>query len=359
MSTPAQTSGRVVFDSDDLSRTEEFLCSSYAPMRIGSGSSDAGAHITRVASDSVSADELDLQFDMSYDVDPLGRICLCDIEAGTIENHRVDGWAEPAAFAPGDLFSFAPPDRPYSGQICRARYSITMLAPAVLTRVAGTEHPVQLLDHKPVSAAGAQHLRNAITYLRDQVLSTPDIGEHPLLVSTATQHLAAAVLTAFPTNALTDRAGTDLDAHPQALRRAIAFIEANPERDLTATDLAQAAGVSARAVQLAFRRHLDTTPMAYLRRVRLDHARAELRAAAPADTTVTQIAARWGYTRPSAFTAHYRAAYGELPSRTLHDGAQAGSGFRPEHGFRLGAQPGGAGEEHSVPADRHDAVRTA
>lgn len=315
MSTP----GHVVFDSDDLERTEEFLCDSYAPMRIGSGSRDAVARITRVASDTVSADKLDLHFDMSYDVDPLGRICLCDIESGTIEDHRVAGWARPADFVPGDLFSFAPPDRPYTGRICRARYNITMLDPEVLTRVAGTEKPVELLDHKPVSAAGAQHLRAAITYLREQVLSAPDIAEYPLLVSTATQHLAAAVLTAFPTSALDERAGSDLDAHPQALRRAIAFLEANPDRDVTAVEVAQAAGVSARAVQLAFRRHLDTTPMAYLRRVRLDHARAELRAATPGETTVTQVAARWGYTRPSAFTAHYRAAYDELPSRTLQD----------------------------------------
>ncbi|WP_409183728.1 helix-turn-helix transcriptional regulator [Amycolatopsis sp. VS8301801F10] len=313
--------GRVVFDSDDLERTEAFLSSSYAPMRIGSGSRDAGAHITRVASDTVSADKLDLHFDMSYDVDPLGRICLCDIEAGTIEDHQVAGWAEPADFAPGDLFSFAPPDRPYSGRICRARYTITMLDPDLLTRVAGTQQPVRLLDHKPISPAGAQHLRAATTYLRDQVLAAPDIAEHPLLASTASQHLAAAVLAAFPTTALDERAGTDLDAHPQALRRAIAYLEANPDRDLTATELAQAAGVSARAVQLAFRRHLDTTPMAYLRRVRLDHARAELRAAAPGSTTVTQVAARWGYTRPSAFTAHYRAAYGELPSQALQGDA--------------------------------------
>ncbi|MBB1156941.1 helix-turn-helix transcriptional regulator [Amycolatopsis sp. DR6-1] len=309
----------VVFDSDDLERTEEFLSKSYAPMRIGSGGRDAGAHITRVASDSVSADQLDLHFEMSYDVSPLGRICLCDIETGTIEDHQAAGWPHPADFGPGDLFSFAPPDRPYSGRICRARYIITMLDPDVLARVAGVEKPVELLDHNPLSAAVAQHLRGAITYVRDQVLAAPDIAEHPLLVSTATQHLAAAVLAAFPTTALDERAGTDLDAHPRALRRAVAFIEANPERDLTATELAQAAGVSARAVQLAFRRHLDTTPMAYLRRVRLDHARAELRAATLGETTVTQVAARWGYTRPSAFTAHYRAAYGELPSQALQD----------------------------------------
>ncbi|MFK0247188.1 helix-turn-helix domain-containing protein [Amycolatopsis azurea] len=75
--------------------------------------------------------------------------------------------------------------------------------------------------------------------------------------------------------------------------------------------------MSVRAVQLAFRLHLGLTPMAYVRWVRLDHARAELKAASPDDTTVTRVAARWGYARPSAFAAHYRDVYGELPSYTL------------------------------------------
>jgi len=60
--------------------------------------------------------------------------------------------------------------------------------------------------------------------------------------------------------------------------------------------------------------------MAYLRRVRLDQARQELRAASPAQATVTAIANRWGFPSPSRFTAHYRAAYGELPRDTLRHG---------------------------------------
>lgn len=107
------------------------------------------------------------------------------------------------------------------------------------------------------------------------------------------------------------------DAHPATLRRAIAYIDANAGRDLSAVDIASAAHVSVRAVQLAFRQYLDTTPMAYLRRVRLDHAHRELQAAAPGDATVTRVAARWGYGQPSSFAAQYRAAYGESPSQTL------------------------------------------
>jgi AraC-like DNA-binding protein len=54
------------------------------------------------------------------------------------------------------------------------------------------------------------------------------------------------------------------------------------------------------------------------RRVRLDRAREQLRAADPGQgVSVTTVAAGWGFASPSRFTAHYRAVYGELPSHTL------------------------------------------
>ncbi|EXG82728.1 hypothetical protein CryarDRAFT_3929 [Cryptosporangium arvum DSM 44712] len=71
-----------------------------------------------------------------------------------------------------------------------------------------------------------------------------------------------------------------------------------------------------RTVPIAFRRHLGTTPMAYLRRVRLDRAHADLLAAVPGEgATVAGVAARWGYGQPGRFAGDYRAAYGRLPYR--------------------------------------------
>ncbi|MFJ7125800.1 helix-turn-helix domain-containing protein [Streptomyces sp. NPDC098101] len=76
------------------------------------------------------------------------------------------------------------------------------------------------------------------------------------------------------------------------------------------------AGVGARALQQAFQHHLGTTPTAYLRRVRLQHAHQELRAAAPGAVTIAEVARRWGFT-PPRFSVYYRAAYGRPPSKTL------------------------------------------
>lgn len=87
----------------------------------------------------------------------------------------------------------------------------------------------------------------------------------------------------------------------------------------TVTDVARAAGVGPRALQLAFAHHLGLSPMGYVRRVRLECAHRELQAADPtAGDTVAAIAGRWGFAKPDRFAVAYRAAYGETPSHTLH-----------------------------------------
>lgn len=100
--------------------------------------------------------------------------------------------------------------------------------------------------------------------------------------------------------------------------RAVAFVEERARDDIGVADIAAAAFVTVRAVQLAFRRYLDTTPLGYLRQVRLERAHQELMEADPDRTTVTAIAADWRFTNASRFSAYYRATYGVPPTQTLH-----------------------------------------
>ncbi|WP_020138249.1 helix-turn-helix transcriptional regulator [Streptomyces sp. 351MFTsu5.1] len=316
----------LTFDSEDLERTEEFLSHAYAKMRIGNGTPDSSrARIHRSAIDTVSVDELDLDFDMSYAVTPLGRICLCVVHEGTIEDHVYQGVSD--SFGPGDVVSFAPPELSYAGRIHAARYNITMLDPALLTQVAGVAdplrpEPVRLTGHRPLSVAAGERLRSTIRYVQDHVLADPAVADQPLVASTAAQHLAATVLATFPNTASVDPTGSDRqDARPAALRRAVAFIEGHPDRPLTVAEIAEAAHVSVRALQYAFRRHLECTPLAYVRQVRLSQAHAELAAADPeSGATVTDIAARWGFSHPGRFATLYRRTYARSPRRTLRDG---------------------------------------
>jgi transcriptional regulator GlxA family with amidase domain len=130
--------------------------------------------------------------------------------------------------------------------------------------------------------------------------------------------MVATALAVFPNNAFTEPTIQDRrDAGTATVRRAVAFIEEHADCNITPADIAAAAFVTIRAVQLAFRRHLNTTPTEYLRRVRLDRAHGDLAAAAPDRQTVTAVAYRWGFSNASRFAALYRKTYGVPPSHTL------------------------------------------
>ncbi|MEU4194200.1 helix-turn-helix domain-containing protein [Kribbella sp. NPDC026611] len=308
------------FESRDLGRTEAFLNRAYTKMQIGSTAPQVSARISRTAADSMSVDRIEIGFEMSYDADPLGKICLCEVDSGTIEEHATDGWED--AFGPGDLVSFAPPDRPYRGKVVRSKYTITMFDPALLTRVAGVSRkgdaPVRLLDHRPHSRAAARQLSQTIAYLGDDVLANPHVQASPVLLASLSQLLAASVLAAFPNTAMAEPGVVDRrDAHPRTVQRALAFMESHLDQGIGIADIATAAGVTVRAVQIAFRTHLGTTPLDHLRRLRLAEVRTELLAADPSEQTVAQVAARWGFHHHGRLAAAYQQAYGELPSATL------------------------------------------
>lgn len=170
---------------------------------------------------------------------------------------------------------------------------------------------------RPVSAALARHWAQTVSYLARGVLAEPALVGNGLVVEQTCRLLAATALAVFPNTSLDGRRGPAGAVAPRALRRAMAYVEQNAERPVTITEIAAAAGVSARALQAAFRRHQDTTPLQYARRVRLERAHRDLRAGDPAGTTVAVVATRWGFTHPGRFSSDYRAAYGVSPSQTL------------------------------------------
>ncbi|WP_187683240.1 helix-turn-helix domain-containing protein [Nocardia wallacei] len=311
----------VEFHSRYLDATEQFLNKHYTTMRIGRGprAAPVSSRITRESFGTVTLDRVDLAFDMVYDADPLGKICLCVVESGRIETTTPGETAY--TFGPGELGIPTPPDLPYSGVVHDARYTITMLEPTEIERLASTaagSAPVRLTGHRPVSDAACHALIDTLTHLREMATRYPD-GVPPLIAASATHYLAASVLTAFPNTAVTaDTTGDRHDAHPGTVRRALSYMETHVRDDIAVADIAAAAFVTVRALQLAFRRHLDTTPMAYLRRLRLHGAHEQLVATTSGDrATVTAIAAEWGFAHPGRFAAMYRRHYGRSPAGVL------------------------------------------
>ncbi|MGP3959782.1 AraC family transcriptional regulator [Nonomuraea sp. 3N208] len=112
----------------------------------------------------------------------------------------------------------------------------------------------------------------------------------------------------------------DAASRPAALRRAQRYCEEHADEYISLRDIAAAARVSVRTLQHDFRNHLQTTPLAYLRQVRLAHAHADLIRIAQtgALTTVTEVATRWGFMHLGRFACLYRRTYGRAPSSTLY-----------------------------------------
>jgi AraC-like DNA-binding protein len=116
------------------------------------------------------------------------------------------------------------------------------------------------------------------------------------------------------TEALTQ---SESPASAAVAKRAIDLMHSHPETPWCTAELARATGVSARALQRAFERSGQPSPMMYLRRLRLYRVHAELAANSPDLVTVTTVASRWGFVHLGRFAGQYRQLFGETPSETL------------------------------------------
>jgi AraC-like DNA-binding protein len=103
---------------------------------------------------------------------------------------------------------------------------------------------------------------------------------------------------------------------PGQVRLAVDYIEANWNRPLMIEDLASAVGISSRSLFKTFKASFGTSPMAYVRAVRLKKANAMLLRATH-ETSVGAVARACGFLNAGHFSKDYRDAFGESPSATL------------------------------------------
>ncbi|MER5886263.1 AraC family transcriptional regulator [Streptomyces sp. NPDC001941] len=190
-------------------------------------------------------------------------------------------------------------------------------ATVVDTTVAGAGPPTGRLDvveHLPVAPEAAARLEATVGCLRTVLALGPQDGAgSPALLDSFARLLAASLLGCMPR----PHGPAVPDAYPATLRRAVDYIHAHAHQPVALSDITTAAQVTARALQYAFAQ-IRTTPLAYLRDVRLARAHDDLRDARPGSATVTDVASRWGFAHPGRFAAYYRSAYGTNPSATLN-----------------------------------------
>jgi AraC family ethanolamine operon transcriptional activator len=155
-----------------------------------------------------------------------------------------------------------------------------------------------------------------LRHLLDRIHADPQFLAYPAAVAALESDLLEGLLRTLCLAA--PRAQLD-----GARRRRCGFdlvIEYMPTADLgnlTAPGLCSEVGVSQRTLEYAFQEWLGTSPMEFIRRLRLHAARRALLTAECGEATVTEIAMTFGFFQLGRFSAEYRSLFGELPSATL------------------------------------------
>lgn len=173
------------------------------------------------------------------------------------------------------------------------------------------------------TVAGQQWMR-ALRWLMTELDSVADddlaTNRYPLLAAQFEQLLISTLLVCQPHNYTEQLCSDAPSIAPAFVKRVERYIEDNAHEPLTIVDLAAHAGVSSRSLFAGFKRFRNSSPMNYLREVRLQRVRDALLEAEPGQTTVTSEALHWGFSHLGHFTTAYKRRFGESPSETLARG---------------------------------------
>ena len=210
-----------------------------------------------------------------------------------------------------------PPDTP--AEITRWSATCTILGVKIdrdflqheVCRVTGgpdARLPDQLDLHSPEGASWFRLVRS--------IAGQPD--DDPLLANPlVAQQLAASLTDAFLLATLTDDPSDHKTLQPRIVTRVLDALRADPSRPWAAADMAEIAGVSVRRLQEGFREYVGRAPRECLVEIRLAAVHHDL--ASGVESSVTDVAMRWGFTHTGRFAAAFRRKYGVAPSQVLRD----------------------------------------
>lgn len=177
--------------------------------------------------------------------------------------------------------------------------------------------PLEFSGVVDLTTPGAQTMLQALRMIDEASRDDGGLLAHPLATQRLEQLLIHSLLFAQPHNHSAALAGSSPAAGVRPVSHAVELLRHDPAHPWSVAELAAEVSVSVRSLQEAFRRSLDTTPMAYLRHLRLEKVHEELVTAEPGTVNVTEAAARWGFAHLGRFAAAYRSEYAERPSDTL------------------------------------------
>ena len=183
-------------------------------------------------------------------------------------------------------------------------------ATALRDLLAGDATPGAALLRAPAAPALTLALTPAARFAAESILSCPFAGSFRAMALTARGHdLLLEFLTALA-NSASPPAGPITRALADRIHAAAEILKRRLDAPPALSDLAREVGLSETTLKRGFRQVFDTTPFAYLRARRMEHAHALL---AAGEATVLEAAAIVGYSNPSNFAAAFRLQFGVNP----------------------------------------------
>lgn len=174
------------------------------------------------------------------------------------------------------------------------------------------------LNHAPLAPASPRcqtALKALLQTALQTVVADPTVLRHPQARKSLREAIYAQLIAALDVSGQAPAPVFSGQRCALVARARDHLVDCNDD-PLSVADICRILGVSRRSLQYAFQEVLGMNPVAYLRALRLNGVRRELKAGGP-DIAVLDVAARWGFWHPSHFSADYKRLFGELPSATL------------------------------------------
>ena len=179
------------------------------------------------------------------------------------------------------------------------------------------ELPVEFKPAVPLTTCGAREVTSLLRFMTTALTDLGGICSSPVARKNMASLLISGLITCLDHNyreAMTDNAARP---RPAYISRAEEFIRHNLGEPIGPEEIARAVNVSTRALFAGFKAYLNTTPMRYLKDLRLDVVHEALSSTETRRASVTTIAMNYGFLHLGHFCAAYKQRFGELPRETL------------------------------------------
>ncbi len=154
------------------------------------------------------------------------------------------------------------------------------------------------------------HFVEDVTNTAPLILSDPDARKH------LEDNILSAIFDMLPTVRDCEQVRSASE-RKRVVDRACSLIFSRPDQPMSMLDVCKGVGASRRKLSYCFLEVLGTNPVNYLRAVRLNKVRRELRCCTDERIGVYDVAVKWGFWHFSQFSLDYKRQFAELPSDTL------------------------------------------